>query len=466
MDEQERPLGVDEIAALCRRAVERAPAEDVLERAGAVQQVIRGLDRAAGLEEPSERRRAVDWLRRGLVAELDRTVLGTPAAALRAATAIELLVSINESPRRLDQDFPGVRARIDLLAERLGFDQAARRRVRRHLVFEHHGDLGMQSRRPHLHDAFFRLVLDPRAPLHDRAARLYRTLVAHLAGSVDYFLWYHLFRRHEPEDPRFVRALFGKNDAAEVDAALRALLADDQALAGMLADDDLRHSGQMKLVIGRYHGLAMEHVRRLARGATVARWIDLAGGLSTYYLDELLGVPDVPAFCFDAEPSGAESFPHVLPLQVGFHGPLRLLDPEEIAAFAARIAASRVVGKQVDLRKPADLCAAATPVDGATLYTCGGSYLGAIRPEDEELRREAQERHLSGARVETLQMAEAIFTALRPGDLIAFFGRAGIPYFRGVTWLILAVSPDGRPRLRGIGYRTGYPRRVERWELV
>jgi hypothetical protein len=125
-----------------------------------------------------------------------------------------------------------------------------------------------------------------------------------------------------------------------------------------------------------------------------------------------------------------------------------------------------VVRRRVDLLREGDLAAAALPFAGTTLYTSGGSYLGSIRPEDDRMREDARQRRLSGARLGALRMAEAMLSVLRPGDLLALFGRAGIPYFRGVTWLILTVGADRRLTVRGVGYRTGYPSRVERWELT
>jgi hypothetical protein len=156
----------------------------------------------------------------------------------------------------------------------------------------------------------------------------------------------------------------------------------------------------------------------------------------------------------------------VLPLSVGPGEPLRLMEPAEIDAYAARMRASAVVHRRVDLLRPGELEAAALPFAGATLYTSGGSYLGSIRPEDDAMRAEAVRRQLSGARLGAMRMAEAMLSVLRPGDVLALFGRAGIPYFRGVTWLIFTVSAGPRLAVRGVGSRSGYPKREERWELV
>jgi hypothetical protein len=460
------PPTVDAVAEDADRAIAAAPDLDLYARAAAVKHVMRAFDRAAGIDDAAERRRAAAWLRGRLVARLEDAPLGDPAALARAVVALELLASINESARRVADDFPGLRERIGRVADRLGLGPVERRRVRHHLVFEHYGDLGMSARAPHLCAAFFRLVLDDPGELGARAARLYGAMIGSLAGYVDYFLWYHLWRTGERDDPRRVRDLFAANDAGAVARSLEALLGDDAAYEAMLADRDLRHSGRMKLVVGRYQSLGMEHVRRLVRGRGVARWIDLAGGLSTYYLGEPLGVADRPSYCFDALDADEASLTHVLPLRIGPGEPLRLMDPAEIDAYAARIRASAVVRRRVDLLRPGELAAAALPFDGATLYTSGGSYLGSIRPEDDGMREEAVRRQVSGARVGAMRMAEAMLSVLRPGDLLALFGRAGIPYFRGVTWLILAASADGRLAVRGVGRRTGYPKREERWDLV
>jgi hypothetical protein len=442
--------------------IDAAPARDIFERAAAIKERTHTFDFLPEVADPEEHRRAANWLRRRLIASLEATSLDGAEGLARAGVTIETLVSLNETRQRLREDFPGLRPQIDAIVARLGLTAQERRRVRHHLVFEHYGDLGVGARKPHLHDAFFRLVLGDEPVLGERAARLYRGLLDVLAGYVDYVLWYHLWKR----DAGLARELFARNDPAEVEAALRALLADDDAYERLLADHDPRHAGRMKLVVGRYSNLGMDHLRRLAKGFRVARWVDLAGGLSSYYLDALLGLEGTPALCVDAAETDESALEHVLPLEFEALKGVWLMDDAEIEAYADRIRKSPIERRVANLLHLDETRRAVPPIDRPTLYTCGGSYLGSIRPEDEAVRSEAIRRGVSGPRVGAMQMADTILALGRPGDLISFFGRAGVPYFRGVTWLTLAVSRTFRPVVRIAGYRSTYPLRREHWEIV
>jgi hypothetical protein len=456
---------VDAIDALARRAVDDAPTEDTFTRSISVKAVMQAANHAPELTEDDDRRRAIEHLRRAFMARLEGIALDAPGGIERAVVALELMVSLNEARPSLERDFPGLTAQQRAVGERLGLRPGQIKRVRNHLVFERYGDLGSFRREANLHRAFFRLVTGDTTELGERAARLYRTMLEALHGYVDYFLWFHLRARDTELGRGGFRALLEQNDADAVGAALHELLADDAAYARMLADDNLLHSGRMKLLIGRYDVLGMDHLRRFLRTYDVARWVDLAGGISTFYLGNLLGIGKRPSIGVDAILPDPSCLEHMLPLAIEPPGVVRLLRDEEIAEYQARITSGPILRRAANILRLDELLAAAPPIEGRTLYTSGGSYLGSIRPEDEALRKEALRRGLSGARIGAMQMSESILRVLRRGDLLTFVGRSGVPYLRGVLWLTLQVTNTWHLSVRAIGYRRGYPGRDESWDF-
>lgn len=440
--------------------------EDDFALAARISRALRELHRAPELDDPEDRRMVVEWLREELWRELSEIDLRSQDGPRVAAVQLELFVSLYEAPRRIDADFPGLRARKRAIARRLRLEPRLRRRLRHHLVFEHYGDLGLKVRPPHLQRALLDRVLDPADPLAERAGALYLALLRTGAGYVDYFLWYHL-RERSRRTGRALGEVFARNDGREVEEALVELLRDDAAYRSMLADENLLHSGRMKLVLGRYDNIGLDHLRRLVVRRGVTRWVDLAGGLSTYYLRDHLGLSRCSTFLVDAHRVEPSTLAHVLPLRVELPAQaLRWLDDREVQEYAERMQASDIERRVANLLHPHELARALPAARGPILYTSAGSYLGSIHPEDPGLRAAARAREVSGARIGAIRMAETITRALRPGDVLALFGRAGVPYFRGVTWLTVQVSGAGRLELEAVAFRRGYPARSEHWRIA
>jgi hypothetical protein len=438
------------------RGAGAAAGEDVLGQAIAVKRTLRALERAPDLDDPADRRRAARSLKARLGERLGAIPLVDPAGVGQAVILLETLISASEHAARMEHDFPGVGEQVTELAIALRLGRQDKSRAEHHLAAEHGGDLGAPERAPHLSRAFFRRVL-----AGDREAQLYRSLLAARSGHVDYFLWLHLWKSLGRER---ARELFAGNDERAVGEALGALIADGEALARMLGDRDPRHMGRMRLCVGRHRGPAVDHLRAILREAPPARWVDLGAGLGSPSLRDALGL-SLPALGLDLLAPDASSFAEVLPLAIGDKGELRLMNDGEMEAYAARLSSNEIQHRRVDLLREAEVRAALPAFEGRTLYTGAGTILDSMRPEDEALRAAALERGLSGARVGAMAMNAALFPQLAPGDVLAFFGRSGIPYLRSVTALILEVSPDRTLVLRGAAHRPGYPGCEERWEI-
>jgi hypothetical protein len=224
----------------------------------------------------------------------------------------------------------------------------------------------------------------------------------------------------------------------------------------------------------------MHDLRRLAAALRPARWVDLAGGLATPYLADLLATPSGPRgrrrarplprpLILDVAAPSAAALDHVLPLQLDRGGRLRLLSAAELEAYRARVRAFAGAFRRADLLDRAATLRAAAPAPrrGPTLWTNGGLYLGSPRPHSRALRAAAIAAGLSPIRAGTLGLLDTFLALLRAGDVLALFGGAAIPYFRGVSWLTLHAyrAPGGALRLhvRAIGYRGVYPSRPLEW---
>jgi hypothetical protein len=447
--------------------LEAATGRDVVERARLVTELLEALEVRPELADPSSRRATLDALRELLLDRLAAIPLGEATGPARAATTLEMLVSLTDAPHRPEEDYPGLRARRAALSARLGLDRAMRRRLKHRVLFEHIGDMFIEGRPPHLLRGLFDLVLADEPVVSERARELCRALLTRLMSNFDHFLWYHLLR----EDRARARALFARNEGAEVNAALRGLLADDAVWARMIADEDLRHGGRTRLTLGERSHAGVEQLRRLVEERQPARWVDLAGGLNTFHRSRAPGMEGRPTIAVDLVRADADCLDNLVPLHAVWRtapeGPpmsARILDDAEVEALRERMGRAPVEVRPANLLRLDALRAAVPPVEGATLYTCA-AYLVSIRPQDEALRRRAQEARIPGPRVGALAMIENVLALLRPGDLLSLTGYAAVPYLRGVSWLNAEVAPGGGLRVRGLGHRRGFPGFALRWEM-
>jgi hypothetical protein len=452
-------------------AVESSAARDAVSRARAVGEIVDALDALPELAEPAARRSVLGEVRRRLCERLEQTSLGEPEGPARAATALEILVSLSDTPPRLEHDYPGLDARRRALDDVLGLDRPLRRRLLHRLLLEASGDMFIEGRAPHLHRGLFDLVLGAERVVSDRARALTRALLARKMSNLDHFLWFHLLAR----DREGARALFAKNDEAEVGAALRGLLADDAAYARMLADEDQRHGGRTRLTLGARDHAGLDQLRRLVRNAKPARWVDLAGGLNTFHRERAPGMDGRPTIAVELVRPDPDCLDNLVPVHAswavhedpragGAFMSARLLTDEELAGFRARVLHDPVDARTANLLQREALRAAVPPADAPTLYTLA-AYLVSIRPQDEDLRRLAREGRVPGPRLGAMRMIENVLALLRPGDLLALAGRSVTPYLRGVCWLNAEVEGKGGLRVCGAGYRLGYPGFRVRWEL-
>jgi hypothetical protein len=451
--------------------VEAARKADVIARARAVDGMLDGFEATRDAALPEPRRSILDELRRRLQRLLEEIPLGEPDGPARAATALELFVSLGDSPPRPDADFPGLREREHAVAPHLGIDREMRRRLRHRLLFEHYGDMLVDGRPPHALRTLFDLTVADEPVVSDRARRLSRALLLRRMSGFDHFLWFHLRRR----DREGTRALFAANEGGAVGAAVRDLLGDDVAFAAMVADEDLRHGGRTRLTLGARDHAGLDQLRRLVQQKQPARWVDLAGGLDTYHRERAPGMVGLPTIAVDLVRADADGLENLVPLMARWDTHVdpwegepwmgaRLLDDAEIAAFRATVEAAPIEARPANLLHAAELAAAVPHAEGPTLYTLA-AYLVSIRPQDDELRRRARAEGLSGPRVGALQMIENVLALLRPGDLLSLAGRSVVPYLRGVAWLNADVDERGALRVRGVGQRIGYPGFRLRWEL-
>jgi hypothetical protein len=463
------PLPVWHAAAT---AVDEAGARDPVARARAVAALVDALDALPDLGDPAARRSVLDEMRRRLAERLEGVRLADPDGPARAATALEMLVSICDPPPRPEADYPGLTARRRAIAALLDLDRPLRRRLEHRLLLEASGDMFIDGRAPHLHRGLFDLVLGAEPVVSDRARTLTRALLERRMSNLDHFLWLHLLRR----DREGARALFARNDAAEVGAALRGLLADDAAFARMLDDHDQRHGGRTRLTLGERDHAGLDQLRRLVRNAKPARWVDLAGGLNTFHRERAPGMDDKPTIAVDLVRPDPDCLDNLVPVHAtwavhedpragGAFMSARLLTDDELAAFRARVLHDPVVVRTANLLDAEALRAAVPPSDAPTLYTLA-AYLVSIRPQDDDLRRQAREGRVPGPRLGAMRMIENVLGLLRPGDLLALAGRSVTPYLRGACWINAEVTPEGGLRVRGAGYRLAYPGFRVRWDLA
>jgi hypothetical protein len=439
--------------------VDAAPACDRYERAAAVTRLLAGLEATPLLATPETRRAALDELRAGLKGLLAQIPLGEPADTTRAATALEIFVSLNDLPPNLDHDYPGLRARVAAVVHRLGLgdDRVLSLRLRNRLLFEYYGDLYALDRDEHLLKGFFDLVIGDEPVVSDRARALCRTLLVRLMSNFDHFLWYHA---RVADRARF-EGVFARNERPEVLALLRDLLADDAAFERMLADDDLRHGGRTRHFAGIHKHVGMDHLRRVIASPEPVRWIEMGGGTNTAHRAEILGL-HCPTTCIDLIPE-ASGLDHQIMLVIEDKR-TRLMTAAEIDAYRALMASSPIGYQLVNLLDRAALQRCVPPVLGRTLFTCA-AYLVSIRPQDEEMRGEALRRRIPGTRVGAMEMVNNILSLPRPGDVLALFGRSVVPYLRGVGWLVAEVNPAGGLTVSGVSYRRRFPGFTVRWEV-
>lgn len=440
--------------------VEAAPGRELLARAEAVTNLVDALEETPALATAATRRMAIGELRRHLIRSLSQIPLGEPDGPARAATALELFVSICDTPPNVDEDYPGMRARVRRIGKRMGLDRRMKKRLRNRILFEFYGDMFVEARPAHMLRAFFDLCEGDVPVLSDRARELCGVLLTRLMSNLDHFLWFHA-RAREPA--RFER-VFADNEPVAVAELLADLLRDDACLRVMLDDEDLRHGGRTRLISWVHEHSGIDQLRRLLRELKPTRSVEMAGGLNTLHRARSLGTAELPTICIDLLPD-LPGIDHQIPLVEERRGYTRVMTPAEIEAYRDGVRACGFDTRVANLLDRAALQAAVPRVSEPTLYTLA-AYLVSIRPQDQGLREEAWQRRVSGPRTGAMRMIENVLSLLAPGDLLLLFGRSVVPYLRGVGWVNAVVNTKGALSLRGLGYRVGFPGTRLRWELT
>jgi hypothetical protein len=455
------------------RLLERAKADIAASlgpacRANALGRAIRVLDLVEAaretplLQDPQHRARVLGGLRTYLLDALESERLDSAAARARASFLLELLLSLCESPPRPETDFPGVETRARDVSLRLGLNLRGGAIVRCQLAQSLEGDCGDPGREPHLALGFFAGLLGgERRPIVERMVRLARRLVRGRVWRVDFFLWFHVFdraRRSGAGDD--VRALFARNARLEVEVALRELLADAEAVERMLADGQDFMPGTAPGSLRDDDVRALDRLRSAWPGEPPRRWVHVGDPLGALSIGDVLRLEGSTSVVTRA-PGAGEVIRRVLPL--ARDPALRILEDAEVERVESRLresSAKRSEGDPLEVGMLRRLRGKRGPL----LLTDLGGLLGVVAPFDHEAARRADANGASAARYGAMAFAEAVLSALGPGDTAVFLGTGGVPYLRSATWLQLSIRDDRRVSVSAIAWRQRFPGFESRWE--